>query len=442
MTRRLISGWALLAIAVTAGCMDPHSSLLSKHMSNKRKEEAKEHWDSVRGGVKLQLARQNLQAGRLDEAEKILVQSVSLSPNDPQAFLLLGKLRLEQGQLAEARQAITAAATLSPGNPEISYLAGVIAQRYGDLEMAAEHYTAAAERAPNVVDYVLAQAETLVALDRTIDALELVELRIKDFDTSAPMQMLAARVCRSVGLRQPAVDHCREALQLAPDDRLTAADCGQIFGWAARYPDAINTLKPLLQAVPTGSKGPGAKVGDLISVAHSIRRCLASAYLAQGNAAEALACIQPVLEGSDTDPASLMLCAHAALNVEDSKTAARALTMLHRNSAETSETLLLDGYLAFLNADYQKALDSADRAAKLDGRLVPAHCLKGRSAQALGKLDVAELAFAAAVAIDPNAPIAAALIANLSSPPRCTGGDSFQSITPQKTRESEKRFTP
>src|SRR5262249_41778404 len=151
---------------------------------------------SVRGGVKLQLARQHLQSGRLEEAEKIINQAVALSSKDPQAFVLLAKLRLEQGQLAEARAAVTPASVLAPGNPEVSYLSGIIAQRYGDLEMAAEYYTAASKAAPNAVDYLLAEAETLVALDRSLDALDLVESRIGDFDSHASMRMLAARICR------------------------------------------------------------------------------------------------------------------------------------------------------------------------------------------------------------------------------------------------------
>lgn len=441
-SRSVISIFA--ATVLLTGCGDLNSSIWSKHLSAKRKEEAKEHWDVVRGGVKLQLARQNLEAGRLADAEKILVQAVALSPKDPQAFLLLAKLRLEQGQLADARQAINKATSLAPASPEIAYLSGVIAQRYGDLEMAAEFYTAAAGRSPNVVDYVLAQAETLVALDRPIDALALVESRISDFDTSAAMQMLAARICRTVGLRQPAVDHCREALQLSPDDQLTAADCGQIFVWARKYSDAISTLKPLLPAEGSAGKTPPSKRPGILVGAGSIRRGLASAYLGLNRSAEAMNCLKPVLADPEVDSASLVLCARAALNVEDRQVADRALALLRARAEVTPETRLLEGYLAFLQEDYPAAFEAANQAAKLDKRLVPALCLKGRSAQAMGKLDEARIAYASALALDPNAPISASRVAELVPGPHCVGESGSQCITPAPNDEHDRRgrFAP
>src|SRR5262249_55219461 len=160
-----------------------------------RKEEAKEHWDTVRSEVKLQLARQHLDARRLDEAEKILQQTAPIAANNPEQYILVTRLRLEQGRLVEARDAIHAAMALPQKTAEMYYFSAIVAQRYGDLEEAAEHYAQAVHLAPNVADFVLAQAEVLMSLDRPIDAMELILSRAADFDSNAAVHMLAARIC-------------------------------------------------------------------------------------------------------------------------------------------------------------------------------------------------------------------------------------------------------
>jgi tetratricopeptide (TPR) repeat protein len=125
-----------------------------------------------------------------------------------------------------------------------------------------------------------------------------------------------------------------------------------------------------------------------------------------------------------------VLCARAALNVEDRQVADRALSLLRGRAEVTPEIRLLEGYLAFLQQDYPRAFEAANQAAKLDGRLVPALCLKGRSAQAMGKLDEARIAYASALALDPSAPISASRVAELVPGPHCVAESGSQCFTP------------
>lgn len=461
MKRVLLTICALLAwTSGLAGCAPFKSKLLADHTAPQRKEKAQQQWDSVRADVKLQLAKQHLAVGRLDEAEKTLDQAVATAPSDPQAFLLLTRLRLEQGRLAEAREAVSAALALSAkvvaadppvrdADPEVFYFAGVVAQRYNDLERAAELYASAARRAPNVVAYVLAYAETLAALDRPMDALELLERRMNDFDTSAPMRLLGARVCRNLGLRGPAAAHAREAVRLDPQPTV-AAEAGQILVWAERFSDAVGVLAPLLVDAGPRQGGPSA-AADISAVQtirpippgeESLRRSLAAAYFRLGRPDQAMASLAPALCGDFAAPATSALYARAAIAAGDLSAAARALD---RSRERGPELLLLAAYVAFQSGDFTSASEKVDlaiahenpatkprgdeatkllshegrTAAQDDRALLPAYLLKGRSAEAAGRLDDARRAYGDALALDPASKTAAACLARLESSYRC-----------------------
>lgn len=362
--------WTIFTLALClTGCGDPNSTLMTKHMSNDRRGQAQERWDNVRGDVKLRLAREHLNSSRLDEAEKVLEQAAAVTPNDPQVYILLAKLRLEQGRLADARQAVTTASSLNGDDPEIPYLAGIIAQRYGESELAVECYLAAVKKSPNNPGYVLALGETLVALGRHIDALELIESRIKDFDAHAPIRMLAARVCRGMGLKNTAVRHAREALRITPDDAFVVADCAQILAWAERHQDVVNLLRPIMERADKKSHTPppsGLPTPTPVAVAPSMRRCIATAYLALNKPADALDALEPALDEPDVDDATRLLYARAALDTGDLRAANHSMKQIHATGESSLGALLLSATIALDSQDAAAAAGLVSRAFDLD----------------------------------------------------------------------------
>jgi len=408
--RRTLQLLSASFVCASVGCAQPHSDLLSKHLSPQRKEDAQQHWDSMRGDVKLQLARQHLQAGRLDDAEKVLEQTAGITPKNAQVFVLLTRLRLEQGRLADAKQAIQAAQALSAGDPEIPYLAGIVAQRYGNLGEAGSYYAAAARLSPNIASYVLAQAETLVALEQPIDAMELVEGRLKDFDTNGPMHMFAARISRMVGLRGPATAHCREAIRLSPDDTTMIIEAGQILVWAERYGDAISILAPVVEAKTLAAGSPATP---------SARRCLATAYFGDGRFDQAMKALEPALSDDAVDNATCVLFARAALAAGDVESASRVIQAVHQRGSQSAETLLVAGFIALRENEFAIASEVAGQALRLDPSLAAAYCIRGESAEATGRLDEAKEAYQTALGHDPGAKAAANRLDELSAAHHC-----------------------
>jgi Tfp pilus assembly protein PilF len=392
------------AVVAAAGCQ-LDGSLLSKHMSGDGRADAKQQWQAVRGRVRLQLARQHLEAGRLSEAEVELEQAIAISPEEPQAYLVAARLRLEQDKPVEAREVIAIALSMAGDDPEIAYFAGVVAQRYGELERALVHYTVAFERAPTAAAYLLAQAEMLVALDRPAEAMSVVGACLNDFSGSVAVQMLAARVSQILGLRGPAAAYCLEALRLDKDDRVVQAEAGLILAWARRYADAIAALRPLLeceQLSDDAATGAGSS-GDAY-VSPAVVHALARAYLATGEGREARRVLERAMAQGSEHAITHCLHAQAALMSGDLDLAARAATKAQA-AARTAETSLLAAYVALRREDYDGAVSAAEAALALDERLVAAHCLIIKASSSMGRVERAREAYAAAVALEPDSPL-------------------------------------
>ncbi|HOW72005.1 MAG TPA: hypothetical protein PKY77_15505, partial [Phycisphaerae bacterium] len=111
------------------------------------KKEAQGRWERVRGQVKLQLAQEHLQAGRILDAERQLKEALALDSSSGDVHILAARLNLERGELAGARSSLNTAIQLSGSSAETEHLLGVIAEWTDDAQGALEHYRRAAQLA-------------------------------------------------------------------------------------------------------------------------------------------------------------------------------------------------------------------------------------------------------------------------------------------------------
>lgn len=379
---------AWLTIVATSGCGDFEKTPFGKHMTQDQKAEAKQNWNAVRGDVKLQIVRQQLDAGRLDEAQKILETVLSTSPQDARAYVLATRLRLEQGRMADARSAIVMAQQLAPTDGEVQYYGGVVAQRYGDLNAALAAYEAAATASSNNAAYLLAWAETLSAIGRPGDALALIESRLNDFDDNVPLRVLAARAARQLGLKAPAVQYLREALLLARDDALLASFAAETFVWAGAWDEAFDVLHPMVAKADAPA---------------SARYLLAEACLACNKPAAALEAVAPLTKETDADAVALLLAARASLATSRLDEAVAYADRARRLAADSADVRLLCAYLAMRRNRPDEALAEIDHALRLGADPVAPLCLKGQTHERTGKTNEAREAYLAALAANPDA---------------------------------------
>ena len=143
--------------------------------SNKPQDSKKklaDQWKAARAAVQYSLAKQEYEAGDVDSSRKDCDQALTLNPKLPVALILSAKISIEKGQLDRADAALSQARELEPKNPEPDYYAGIVYQRWQKFQQALEFYTRANEKAPNEPSYLLARVETLVALNKSDEALD------------------------------------------------------------------------------------------------------------------------------------------------------------------------------------------------------------------------------------------------------------------------------
>lgn len=413
--KRLIIVGALGVFTVLTGCSRIDSTLLSTHMEDNQRAAAKERWDAVRGGVKLQLADEHYKAGRLEDAEKALDEALAMMPNDPAAFLLAAKIRLEQGQLGEARQAITLAVALKPEDAEVQFLAGQISQRREDLPSAFEHYATAAEIAPQTAAYLLAEAEVLVGMDRPFDALELIQPRMIDFDQNISLRMLAARICRIVGLREPAINYCKEAVRISDGDQRLQVELALVLQWAGRFDEVARLLAPVVENAETFSQAPMDTQTDGKSIVRpSAAVILADAYLELSQPESAMAVLRRVMKTCPDEMPAWRSFARAAVAANDLESATNCLEYLASHSAMNAESWLLMAYVSLRRGYPAASRDASFRALQESPDLVSAHFLSAEAAEIEGDIASARAAYEQVLKIDPGFQLAAKRLDMLS----------------------------
>ena len=241
-------GMALLAVPVAVGCnMEPAPKVPLQFQQD---------WGQVRGKLKYQLAVESFEAGQLDTAYRNLRESLALNSKSSDSHILLARILLERGEIAGAAKALEDAVAAGGDGAEIYYLKGVIAQRYQSLDVALSWYRQAAECDSMNAHYVAAIAETLVAMNRLSEALDLIRQRWTDFEQNATLRSLAGEIHLMLGQYEEAANAYREAARIAPDDTLVHLQLAAALTQAGKYEEG----RAVLNTVITNTKGVGAEI--------------------------------------------------------------------------------------------------------------------------------------------------------------------------------------
>jgi len=381
------SGTALVAaaLAVLVLVQVPACSLLRY---DQPKKEAKKRWDHVRGRVKLRFAQDEFAAGRVDQAASALKESLALDPTAPDAYVLMAKINLENGEIMAARDVLHKAAELGGTSPEIDYLLGVVAQRYGDLPGALSHYRNASELSPRTAEYVVAQAEVLVAMGYLDDAQRLLRSRWTDFERNATVRSLAGDIHTMLSQYEEAADAYREAALLAPDDPQRQLQLGLALARAGRDSEAVAVLAPL------------AARGEPLP--WSAKLALGRACLNKGDAAAAREVFRKATEEHASEPGAWLWLGRAALSGGDLLTARRATEKACSLAPTDSSNWLLLGYVARAQRDHDRAREAFTAALQLHPNDPMTHCLLGRTLEAIGNKTEAISHYQQAAKADPG----------------------------------------
>lgn len=364
-------------------------------------QKAEERWNTVRAGMKLQLAAQHAERGRFEESLVGASEAMALDPQNAEACVLVVKAHLEHGRLASAEQAIAAAGVRKVSSPDLIYLSGVVLEQRGQLDAALAKYASARIAGSATLDYLIAEAECLVALDRAEEALVLLENHAHVFDDDAALATLAGRTALLLGQHEEAVRWFREALAKNPESPSVTRELGLLLARMSRCKEAIPVLRSRTEK------------DDDASVPGSVYRALATCYLGMDDAAAASAALNPYLSAHPNDASGQLLAAQAALASQDLLGAAHHLHLAEKFNAGIAQTGFVRAVLATRQGNLRLAAEQLDNVLAANPGDTDASCLLGDVLSALGDRAAAADAYSRALHTTPDSRWAATGLARL-----------------------------
>jgi len=402
-----------------------NNKLLLRHFSNEDKQAAaRERWNAFRGDVRLQLAAQHLDAGRYDDAEKILTEARELSPERPEVHGLTARLYFETDRLQAAQRAVDEQLALAPADAEGLFLRGRIAERMGDSDAAATAYRAAFAAAPERLAYCAALAECLANRGEAEEALRAI-VSAGQYETSLPLRKLAMEICHAHGRPREAAAHARAVYRLAADDADAQIRAGLILASCGEDEDAAAILGPHVDDATAALDRTGDEAMNGAPFREEMLIAYARSCLALDRSAAALKSLKPLLGRDAADELAWSLYCRSALRSGDLDLALRTIETFNRRNKPIPEMLVLQAYVRYLGGDADAALELADRALAIDASFEPAHLIKARAALDRGHANKATASLLKAALDAPNEAARRKLIASLAAVEESAGDTSF-----------------
>jgi tetratricopeptide (TPR) repeat protein len=371
-----------------------------KPKSEQEKAALKKQWADARANVLYSLAKEQYENGNFDKCRETITDALKMDPDSIQLHVLSAKLAIEKGNLEAADKELIQARRLDPKSAEADYLSGVVCQRWQRTQEALDYYRSASEKQSGELAYQMAQAEMLVALGRSDDALALLQSKVVYFEYSAAIRDAVGQLLMQKGKYDKAAEVLRQASILANDDDTIREHLALALFQNKQYRDAIDILNRLVHV------DKYAKRADL--------------YLALGECQMQINKPRDARDSFDTATQISPNAAHAwlglgksALAVNDLRRADIALKRCLSVDPASSECNLLLGYVRMRESKYEEALAAFRKAHALDDTDTVSLCMVGYTLEKLGKNDEAVRCYAKALKIKPGDDFATRLMAEV-----------------------------
>ena len=188
-------------------------------------------------------------AGRLDEAENLLLAIHHNAPGSAEVLFRLGITRLYGGNLPGAAEALDRAGQLDSGHPGVHLHLGQTQFRLGRLDQAAAALRRAAELDPASPGTALALAFCLSRQAVSDPALAAEEDRLAEALDEAPADALLQRYI-DLGLFEPMVWLTRAMTAAHPARAYWPTMCAAALNTLYRYPEAADAARRALEQEP------------------------------------------------------------------------------------------------------------------------------------------------------------------------------------------------
>src|SRR5579871_6656744 len=379
-----------LLLATAAGCQSKDDP----------KADAQERWNNTRATILAGVAQDQYKAQDFDKCRETLVKALRMAPNAPQLHVLMAKVEIEQGHLEVAEKELEVARKYGPAEPEPYYLSGVIYQRWQKPQTALDFYHQAGQRAPAELSYLLAEGEMLVAVDRTPEALALLQAKVAYFENSSAIRDAVGQLLVQSSRYPEAIRMFRQASVLAEKDDGIRERLAMAYYFNKQYKECAEVLVKLT------SNQAYAKRTDLLQLQGEC----------QLNVGDTRGAVRTFTAATDIDSLSPKLWQNLGRAVLDTGDYKRAEYSLRRSlglDSKLSETHLLMGYVQLRQNHFDVALKSFKTAASLDKSDTTALCMVGYTLQKMGRDREAVNYYSQALRIKPGDDMASELMAQI-----------------------------
>ncbi len=391
MLIRTLSLAAAVALAASIlGCGGPSA------YREQVREDARDRVNLVNAQLNYDQARQAYETGQFNQAMREIDRAISRSEAQPRYYILRGRIQLEMARLEGAIKSFERAIELDGESAEAWYFSGIVYQRWSKDEQALECYSTAYEKETTNVQYLLATAESMIALNAFSEAHQLVSTKLAYFENNAAMHHLLGQVAQLQGDHAEAVRRLNEARLLRPDDLTILEELARAQYMAGRYADAYESISRLQAEVGTEART------DLLMLE---ARCLT----ALDRTIEARSNYLLLSELAPADPVVWAELGAVAWDLGDYRRVARCATQLEAIAPERFEGYFFRGVndrnrgdLPAAAAAFSLAVDRAPQ------RALP-HLMLGRTYEQMGRPQAALRCYAMASQAEPDNVLARAL---------------------------------
>jgi predicted O-linked N-acetylglucosamine transferase (SPINDLY family) len=208
------------------------------------------------------------QAGRAESGLALIARSIALNPNQPVAIANLGNAYLALNRPAEALASYDRALHLAPDYPLAVLGRGNALAALGNPREALQAYDRALELAPKLAQAHLGSATALLGLGEHAQAMRSIDRALESRPNYAQAFLKRGHVLLDLGDAAGAVAAYERAIAL--DGSLEEAwfNRGLALSMLARFGDAAQSLREVLQIDPRHPYARGARLHAQLQIAH------------------------------------------------------------------------------------------------------------------------------------------------------------------------------
>ncbi len=326
------------------------------------------------------------QAGRLDEATRILAPFIQRNFPDARMFGLAGFVRMKAGDASGAADALAKARSLDGGQVVYVLAFGDAMEALGRRRDAQEAYRAVLAREPSRPAALVGLANSLMAEGREDEAVGLLRNRVAAGDRDHLLLATLAEFHGQMGDAERALDIWKLAAATYPNSGVARHNLAAAFGDRSRYAEAEAAARA---AIAAGVNGPPTwlvlaralqGLGRLNEAEAAFRETVRLApnsaeahrdltqilWMRTSNVSAAGEVLREALRDfPDVAELSIILAKLYQFGANDLKAARAVLDAAIRRGVQDASLFLVAGDLALADADPQSALLLAQKGALL-----------------------------------------------------------------------------